>query len=77
MCVCVGVCVLCVCMRARARACVYPHTTIIIVLGLIQINDYRTIRDFGFDRCMVYLTRIRTITFRTRLNIIANFILEQ
>ena len=50
----------CVCVRACVRACVrvYPHTRIIIVLALIQINDYRTLRDFGFDRCMVYLTRI-------------------
>ena len=54
------------CVRACVRACVrvrecvyvYPHTRIIIVMALVQINDYRTLRDFGVDRCMVYLTRI-------------------
>ena len=53
VCVCVCVCVcLCVCVR------VYPHTRIIIILAVVQINDYRTLRDLGFDLCMVYLTCI-------------------
>jgi len=53
------------CVSACLCACVYPHTRIIIVLGLVQINDYRTSRDLGFDSCMVYLTRIWTIKYQT------------
>ena len=59
MCVCVCVRVR-ACVRAcvRAYACVYPQTRIIIILALVQINDYWTLRDLGFDHCMGFLTRI-------------------
>jgi len=37
---------------------------IIIVLALVQINDYHTFHGLGIDRCMIYLTCVWIVTFR-------------